>query len=562
MLTAGGRATGVRLAGGEVPAGSVILNADAAAVAAGLLGRPVQRAVPAPAGQRSLSAVTWAMQAEAVDCPLARHTVFFSRDYQAEFDRIARGTLPGEPTTYICAQDRDAAGSGTNGPERLLLLVNAPATGDTRPFPPSEIAACADRMFTLLQRCGAASRPTAAPVVTAPEGFNRLFPGTGGALYGQATHGPMASFARPGSRTSIPGLYLAGGSAHPGAGVPMAALSGRLAASRVMADLGSTAPVPRGGYAWWYVDALSEDGTHGLTIIAFIGSVFSPFYAWSRRRGAGDPQQHCALNVALYGRPKGWAMTERGRRGAVPGRDPTADRPEPGALGRRMPDHRHRRGHRPLARPASAAPCACTRRRSPGACSTLDAAGRHRWSPIAPVSRVEVALTSPALRWSGPGYLDSNWGARPLEADFVHWDWCRAPMPDGAAILYNATRREGGEQSLALRVSAAGAVEPFAPPPRVALKPTLWRVPRATRADAGQAVTVRQTLEDAPFYSRSVIDTHLLGQRVTAVHESLSMDRFTLPVGAGDAAVPDSVAVVRVGYRLSPPQRLNPVVER
>ncbi len=52
---------------------------------------------------------------------------------------------------------------------------------------------------------------------------------------------------------------------------------------------------------------------------------------------------------------------------------------------------------------------------------------------------------------------------------------------------------------------------------------------RHTRADAGQPVRVRQTLEDAPFYSRSVIDTQLLGQRVTAVHESLSMDRFTAP---------------------------------
>ena len=72
--------------------------------------------------------------------------------------------------------------------------------------------------------------------------------------------------------------------------------------------------VPSGGYAWWYVDALSDDGQHGLTIIAFIGSVFSPYYAWARARGTGDPLNHCAVNVALYGRDrKRWAMTERGR---------------------------------------------------------------------------------------------------------------------------------------------------------------------------------------------------------------------------------------------------------
>ncbi len=239
---AGGRASGVRLTGGEqIAADAVIVNADAAAVAAGLLGRGVQRAVRAPSGQRSLSAVTWAMQAEATGFPLSRHTVFFSRDYAAEFDAIARGALPGEPTIYVCAQDRDDAGARPGGgPERLLVLVNAPATGDMRPFPDSEITACADRTFAHLERCGLTVRPAADPAVTTPETFNRLFPATGGALYGQATHGPMASFARPGSRTAVPGLYLAGGSAHPGAGVPMAALSGRLAAASVIADRGST----------------------------------------------------------------------------------------------------------------------------------------------------------------------------------------------------------------------------------------------------------------------------------------------------------------------------------
>ena len=80
----------------------------------------------------------------------------------------------------------------------------------------------------------------------------------------------------------------------------MAALSGRLAAASPARGPRFDRPVPPGGYVWWYVDALSDDGRHGLTLIAFIGSVFSPYYAWRAAR-RGDPLDHCALNVALYG---------------------------------------------------------------------------------------------------------------------------------------------------------------------------------------------------------------------------------------------------------------------
>ena len=241
VAVAAGRATGVELAGGErIAADAVVVNADAAALPAGLLGTAAARAVPAPAGQRSLSAITWASVATGTGFPLARHSVFFSADYAAEFTAIARGQVPQAPTVYVCAQDRDDGGAAPAGPERLLCLINAPAVGDTHPLPPSEIAACAHRAFTLLRRCGLQLTPAEPPVATTPAGFHQLFPATGGALYGQATHGPMASFARPASRTAIPGLYLAGGSVHPGAGVPMAALSGRLAAARLMADAGST----------------------------------------------------------------------------------------------------------------------------------------------------------------------------------------------------------------------------------------------------------------------------------------------------------------------------------
>ena len=125
-----------------------------------------------------------------------------------------------------------------DGPERLLVLVNAPPVGDRHVFSPGEIEQCATRTFRHLERLGLTLRVEQMAVAN-PSDFARLFPETGGALYGQAVHGSMAAFKRPGARSAMPGLYLAGGSVHPGPGVPMAVLSGRLAASSLLADLTS-----------------------------------------------------------------------------------------------------------------------------------------------------------------------------------------------------------------------------------------------------------------------------------------------------------------------------------
>ncbi|MFD0938796.1 1-hydroxycarotenoid 3,4-desaturase CrtD, partial [Methylobacterium trifolii] len=214
ILTENGRVCGVELGdGARIPADAVIANADVGALGAGLFGSEAAAVGDRiAASERSLSAVTVCVNAVAQGFPLAHHTVFFSQDYAGEFRRILKERrLPDDPTVYVCAQDRDDACAAPGGPERLLLLVNAPADGRERPPTPSEIARCQTNLSARLAACGLSLTFSGAPATTGPAEFEALFPGTGGALYGRASQGWAATFKRPGARTALPGLYLAGG---------------------------------------------------------------------------------------------------------------------------------------------------------------------------------------------------------------------------------------------------------------------------------------------------------------------------------------------------------------
>lgn len=156
----------------------------------------------------------------------------------------------------------------------------------------------------------------------------------------------------------------------------------------------------------------------------------------------------------------------------------------------------------------------------------LDDAGRHRWGPIGPCSRVEVELDSPALRWSGHAYLDSNEGDEPIERPFDEWDWSRSTMSDGStAVIYDIRQKGGRDRVIAQRFGRDGRAEPFEPPPRQRLPSSAWRIARSMRHEGGAPARVVQTLEDTPFYVRSVVDSTLLGERVASFHESLDLPR-------------------------------------
>ena len=218
-------------------------------------------------------------------------------------------------------------------------------------------------------------------------------------------------------------------------------------------------------------------------MIAFIGSVFSPYYAFARRKCPADPLNHCAVNVAIYRRGGNrWAMTERPRHAVSrtvnsftvgPSQlswDGTSlmirvneiSVPIPGRIGGTV----------------RVVPTAVTQQ-----AFSLNEHGNHWWWPIAPCARVQVTLDHPHLRWQGDGYFDMNRGDAPLEWGFSDWQWSRGAVQDGTAILYEAQRRDGSRIDLAMTFDPQGRMQSFEPPPAVALKRTGWRSGRSVRSD-------------------------------------------------------------------------------
>ncbi len=288
-----------------------------------------------------------------------------------------------------------------------------------------------------------------------------------------------------------------------------------------------TRPVPRRGYQWWYIDASSDDGQEHLVIIAFVGSVFSPFYARACRRYEANPMDYCAINAALYNsRGKRWVLSEKTRH-QVKRED---QRFEIGDSSLTFTDNGldiiiADRGV-PLPRKVAGRIAVRPKFTTDPALAQLqlDPNQRHQWWPYAPHCEVEVSFDQPHWRWSGKGYFDTNRGSEPLHEGFETWNWSRSHQGNATDLTYNATSSGGQQKQLALSIDDSGTLSQGEVAPVQHLRRGLWGMKGQIHLQ--QPVTQVTMLEDTPFYTRSMIQT---ADRRSVMHESLSLQRFRQP---------------------------------
>lgn len=258
-------------------------------------------------------------------------------------------------------------------------------------------------------------------------------------------------------------------------------------------------------------------------MIALVGNPFSARYARARRTGAAAPADFVAMNVALHGPgTSAFCLTERGA----------------SALDRRA--HALEIGPSRWTHAGRGLVVRFDERAAPfggrvagevrvalgdvgGDDVALDAEGRHRWRPLAPVARAEVTLSAPSSRFGGVAYVDTQHGDEPLEDAFRRWTWSRVRRGDETLVCFDVERRDGSPLSMSRRFGPASRVG-ARDPARERLPRTSWRLDRTCRSEG--VPRLLRSLEDGPCYARALVETTLDGRPATAIHEVLDLDRL------------------------------------
>lgn len=238
IVFAGKRAGGIRLADGtEVRADAVISNADAVHTLTSMLGDGGKRFRRYREMEPSSSGLVFLWGVRGNHAGLAHHNIFFSSDYRREFEELFdRRVPPSDPTTYVAITSKADPDHAPEGHENWFVLVNMPSTDPSRP--PTDVGRMRERVLAKLRSHGFdISGAIAFERVITPEDFQSRFNANRGSIYGLSSNSRTSAFLRPRNRVrGIGGLYLCGGSAHPGGGIPLVVVSGKLAADACLKD--------------------------------------------------------------------------------------------------------------------------------------------------------------------------------------------------------------------------------------------------------------------------------------------------------------------------------------
>lgn len=215
---------------------AVIANVDVATVYERLLTVDSRRVRQLTEIDSSCSGFIMMLGVEGQHEKLAHHNIFFSSDYPREFDDIfSRGVPPDEPTIYVAITSKSDPQDAPEGCENWFVLVNAPPLGDGFDWN-DQAEIYGERVLKRLADFGFDVRTRSKHILT-PLDLERLTGARRGALYGASSNNMFAAFRRPHNRAKdIRGLYFAGGTTHPGGGVPMVMLSGQVAAGMLLED--------------------------------------------------------------------------------------------------------------------------------------------------------------------------------------------------------------------------------------------------------------------------------------------------------------------------------------
>jgi phytoene desaturase len=225
------RVTGVQLADGTTVAADVVVaNTDAEHLYRDLLDDPgalgrVRRA------KRSTSGFVMCVGVRGLTPGIRHHNVWFSSDYRAEFDDLAAGRPADDPTIYACVSSVTDPSQAPDGCENWFLLVNTPPDVDIdrHAYGALVLDRLAAHSVDLRHRAEFTHTLT-------PADLAQRYRAPGGAIYGTSSDGRRAAFVRPANRGARRGLYLVGGSSHPGGGLPLVAMSARIVADMIERD--------------------------------------------------------------------------------------------------------------------------------------------------------------------------------------------------------------------------------------------------------------------------------------------------------------------------------------